>query len=623
MPITRYYPATNGSTVPPASGPSSEQSVAFPWGTLNTSAGSRNYSVLTTSRSANAFFGVSGASIPTLPQTTRQSTFFGYGYYALGSQTIPAGNWQIAFQSLEGNAVSNQFLGLSIYVWRPSTSSVVGYIYDAQAQIGTEFPTAAAYIVATVAGSAVTAANNDTLVIELWATGVQAMATAYTTLANVVLTVGLTDATATGQTGRSGWIDAPDTLIAAGGGGTAFTQSLAAVASFAGFHVKGPSRALPGVASFAGEHLRQAQRDFIGSQALAGERLRGFSLTAAGLLVPDGALIGQPSISRTFDGASAPSGTTALQAQPTAAGSVQPAGVRSRLVAVTQAGAQALAGTLDTIKALLRTQTGDSSFAGALTAQTVLARAVDGVAVFAGTAARASQRAVLAAAGVAGDLARAVTRALDRSAAFAGALDTLKTFLRSVDGAAAFAGTVTAATVLARALDGAQAFAGTVTRQASRAVDAAAAFTGETARSASRALDGAKSFAGAVVSQLVLTRTVAGALGFAGTVVEVAQKALAATATLAGDMTRTAALSRLVAGVLTASGALSTLSQFLRTVQGVVDATGVLNAVRLVVNVLTVSANLSFTKAFDAIKRRLRFRSIFPGADPHRRNGPR
>lgn len=282
---------------------------------------------------------------------------------------------------------------------------------------------------------------------------------------------------------------------------------------------------------------------------------------------------------------------------------------------------QAFAGGI--VRAVFSTAAGTLDFAGALAATTVLSRTIDGATSFAGAISRAVQLAMAGVSSVAGDLTRSVARALDGAKSFAGALDTVKALLRVVDGAASFAGDIAAQAAPQRVLDGAVAFAGATALATQRTLTAAMEFAGALVRATQRTVAAGASFAGAVASQVTFARVVDGAMSFAGTAAGVAQKSLDATLLYARSLARTVALSLLLAGIVTTNGALSTLSQFFRAVQGVMDLTGALAAVRLVVNVLTLQSDLSFTKQLERFKRRMRFRSIFPGADPHRRYPPR
>ena len=211
MPITRYYPITTETTTP-AIGPTGEQSAVLPTGTTVTSPVKRYAQLDTTKDTANLqFFGSSG-SFATTNITTRQTGFTGYGYYELGAQTIPAGTWSVAVRGDQSNAAANAFFCLSIYVWRPSTSTVVGRIYDSTTELSTELSSTLQSRLASVSGSSVVAANGDVLIVELWYSATQGSSKSY----NVELvcdTDNKTDATADGQTGRDSWIDAPDTLV--------------------------------------------------------------------------------------------------------------------------------------------------------------------------------------------------------------------------------------------------------------------------------------------------------------------------------------------------------------------------------------------------------------------------
>lgn len=84
----------------------------------------------------------------------------------LRAQTIAANTWTLSFDANESNGDANAFLAVSFYVWRPSTSAVVGYIRDSATTLGVEF--AGTTQTVTFAGSAVTAAAQDVLSLEAW-----------------------------------------------------------------------------------------------------------------------------------------------------------------------------------------------------------------------------------------------------------------------------------------------------------------------------------------------------------------------------------------------------------------------------------------------------------------------
>jgi hypothetical protein len=114
-----------------------------------------------------------------LAQTAQQSAMIArFTSPRLRSQTVNANTWTIAFTADESNAAANAFLAISAYIWRPSTSSVVGFIRDSATTLGVEFNNSLQTV--TFSGSAVTAEANDILVIEAWNVATQAMATSYT-----------------------------------------------------------------------------------------------------------------------------------------------------------------------------------------------------------------------------------------------------------------------------------------------------------------------------------------------------------------------------------------------------------------------------------------------------------
>jgi hypothetical protein len=212
MPVTRYYPSVLNSS-PGSNEPSGEQSALFPWGTEQTTyTDSPDYVELNeVAPSATAQLTTTFNSIN---QTARQSAFLGHAFYRLGTQTIPAGTWSFAAVGGETNLAANSFFAVSIYVWRPSNSTVVGSIYDSQTELGTEWSTAATSRLFTVSGSSLATLNGDTLIVEFWYTAAQGMGTSYAQSVFFGANVANSDFTANGQTNLNSWIDSPDTLVA-------------------------------------------------------------------------------------------------------------------------------------------------------------------------------------------------------------------------------------------------------------------------------------------------------------------------------------------------------------------------------------------------------------------------
>jgi hypothetical protein len=170
---TRFFFATDVSALTPTSG---TKSAVLPDGTNNSLTANDNQSLLLAANSA-----ANTVDISTLAQTTRQSGRFArFTSGALLAQTVSANTWTINIDTRESNNAADAYLALSIYVWRPSTSAVVGYIYDSTAEIGAEWTNNLATVTYTVSGSAVTAQAGDVVVIEVWYTAAQAMSTSYT-----------------------------------------------------------------------------------------------------------------------------------------------------------------------------------------------------------------------------------------------------------------------------------------------------------------------------------------------------------------------------------------------------------------------------------------------------------
>ena len=112
---------------------------------------------------------------------TNQSGCFGtWASKPLAAQTISAQNWTLGLTGNESSTNMNAFWVATIGVWRPSTQSVVGYIYDNIAQLGSELGTSDSGQVITVAGSAVTTVDGDVLFCNVWWRGTPTMSTSFT-----------------------------------------------------------------------------------------------------------------------------------------------------------------------------------------------------------------------------------------------------------------------------------------------------------------------------------------------------------------------------------------------------------------------------------------------------------
>jgi hypothetical protein len=187
-----------------------EKSTALPTGTLNVDISNEYY--LSTSKTT---FNGSDIQfqITSLAQTATQSSTWGNRFSSeslLSAQTISANTWTIFYKSDEANNNANAFLGMSIYVWRPTTNSVVGFIYDSTTQLGTEFGTTASTQSVTVSGSAVTANRGDILVCEPWTIASQGASKSYSI--NFYIDGTNETTTGTGNTSCAAYIETPQNL---------------------------------------------------------------------------------------------------------------------------------------------------------------------------------------------------------------------------------------------------------------------------------------------------------------------------------------------------------------------------------------------------------------------------
>ena len=107
----------------------------------------------------------------------------------LGQSSIAANTWTLSYAATQSNIIARfpfqnvQPTYLSIYVWRTSTQTVLGSIFDgASANISRSAVTTELSVTATVSGSAVSSINSgdDVIICEMWARVTQAAATSYT-----------------------------------------------------------------------------------------------------------------------------------------------------------------------------------------------------------------------------------------------------------------------------------------------------------------------------------------------------------------------------------------------------------------------------------------------------------
>jgi hypothetical protein len=200
---TRFYLLTDLAATAPSPG---EKSTALPVGTFNDQAsGADEGYALSTSIGT----GATGFDNTTLAQTGHQDGWLlRHSSPPLAAQTVNANTWTIALSVVESNNNANAFLALSVYLWRPGSSSVVGYIYDSDTPLGTEWTTTQAGQVITFSGSSVTAQDGDLLVLEVWEHATQGMTTSYT----VTVYINGTTAVTAGGTETGSYLETPQTL---------------------------------------------------------------------------------------------------------------------------------------------------------------------------------------------------------------------------------------------------------------------------------------------------------------------------------------------------------------------------------------------------------------------------
>lgn len=127
----------------------------------------------------NAAGAATNLTYSSLAQTAQQSAMIArFTSPRLRAQSVDANTWTVVFTGDESNNAANAFLAVSVYIWRPSNSSVVGFIRDSATTLGVEFNNSLQTV--TFSGSAVTAEAGDILVVEAWNVATQSMATSYT-----------------------------------------------------------------------------------------------------------------------------------------------------------------------------------------------------------------------------------------------------------------------------------------------------------------------------------------------------------------------------------------------------------------------------------------------------------
>lgn len=198
--------------------------------------GTQTYGLTPTDKDLSGTKGTTATSAATtLPNSTtaNNGTLGRWTSARLAAGTYGSGSWTIALQTAESDANYNVFLrSASLYFWRPSTSSVVGFVIDSNTQTGVEFGNAVAAArygqVVTWTGSNVTIQDGDVLVFELWTGGTPSMAGASRTA--TIYYDGTTDVTAAySGTDPASYINAPADIPLSPSATTSFATVVATV----------------------------------------------------------------------------------------------------------------------------------------------------------------------------------------------------------------------------------------------------------------------------------------------------------------------------------------------------------------------------------------------------------
>ena len=209
---TTLYLRVATAANPPTTG---EKSTALPVGTANSNTGTgfEDLSLSTTIGSAQT-----SKQRTSLAQTAHQDGLIArFTSPALDAQTIAANTWTYGSAAVEPNSNANANWIASLYVWRPGTSAVVGFVYDSDTGLGApqEFEvTDVAGRVFTFSGAEVTAQADDVLVFEVWYHAAQSKATAY---ALDFYFDGATKVVASQTSDIGSYIETPGTLTFGGG----------------------------------------------------------------------------------------------------------------------------------------------------------------------------------------------------------------------------------------------------------------------------------------------------------------------------------------------------------------------------------------------------------------------
>ena len=204
---TKFYLRNITAAAPPTAG---EKSSVLPADTL----GANNATGTQETRLLDSIIGTSETSIAHNSDATtaaRDNYLARFTSKPLGAQTIPAQTWTLAIALAQANGAANSFLILSLYIWRPGTQSVVGYIYDSHTSLGNEWGTTKDGRAVTFSGSELAIQEGDVLVLEVWRHAVQSMSAVYT---QTVYFDGTVDVTEGSSTSAASYLSSPASILA-------------------------------------------------------------------------------------------------------------------------------------------------------------------------------------------------------------------------------------------------------------------------------------------------------------------------------------------------------------------------------------------------------------------------
>jgi len=201
---TKFYLRAGTTPNSPTNG---ERSTALPVGTFtgNSGDGFENLSLSTTKGTSQT-----SKAISSLLQLTHQDMYAArFSSPSLAAQTISAGTYTLAAATSESAADAEAFTVGSIYVYRPSTSATVGYVYDSDTALGAEYSTSEDGQVYSLSGSSVTTQAGDILVLEFWVHATQLIGLGRT---NTLYFDGATDVVDSTTTDAASYLSVPQAL---------------------------------------------------------------------------------------------------------------------------------------------------------------------------------------------------------------------------------------------------------------------------------------------------------------------------------------------------------------------------------------------------------------------------